>query len=395
MTTDSEEWESAVGAKLWYSKNPPNINHVKYLHIVADGLLENRDTTPYSADLLEMDGDIFSKIFFMLSRHEEYLPFEPDDHGRFTAGQSQAFKQGVLELPIVDMLIRNLGKKLLALFPSLPIAHPTYQFLPTFDIDHARAFGWKPVWRRLGGWMRDITQGRFDLISERWKTIQGKQKDPFDTFDYIRQVHRKKKVKIRMFWLLGQYGKYDKNPSPSLPEFKKLIRTQSEIHDAGIHPSYASHLNPSRVIHEARTLESSSGFPITHSRFHFLRFRLPESYQLLLETGMQEDYSMAFSDHIGFRAGTAHSFYWYDLKNEEETTLLIHPFPLMDVTLKNYMGLSHEAAIERSAQIIRQIRTYGGRCVLTWHNSSFHTRDWEGWQSVYEQLLELGTGKNG
>jgi len=43
--------------------------------------------------------DLFSACFFLLSRYEEYLPFEPDGYGRFEADQSLAFRIGFLEEP--------------------------------------------------------------------------------------------------------------------------------------------------------------------------------------------------------------------------------------------------------------------------------------------------------
>jgi len=46
-------------------------------------------------------GDILAMIFYMVSRYEEYLPFDMDNHGRFSASQSLAFKNGFLDKPIV------------------------------------------------------------------------------------------------------------------------------------------------------------------------------------------------------------------------------------------------------------------------------------------------------
>ena len=58
--------------------------------------------------------DIFSAIFFMISRYEEYLPFKPDRYGRFDAEESLAFRNNFLHIPIVDywiILFKNILQK--------------------------------------------------------------------------------------------------------------------------------------------------------------------------------------------------------------------------------------------------------------------------------------------
>lgn len=46
--------------------------------------------------------DIFSAVFYMISRYEEYLPFTPDKYGRFKPEDSLAYRNDLLQIPIVD-----------------------------------------------------------------------------------------------------------------------------------------------------------------------------------------------------------------------------------------------------------------------------------------------------
>ncbi len=61
--------------------------------------------------------DMFSACFFLLSRYEEYLPFEPDQYGRFEADQSLAFRTGFLEEPVIDQWLILFKKLLLQKIP--------------------------------------------------------------------------------------------------------------------------------------------------------------------------------------------------------------------------------------------------------------------------------------
>jgi hypothetical protein len=61
----------------------------------------------------------------------------------------------------------------------------------------------------------------------------------------------------------------------------------------------------------------------------------------------------------------------------------------MDVSLKDYLGLSPNKAKESIQQIIEQCKRVGGTFIPLWHNSSFSELDgWEGWKEVFEYLLE-------
>lgn len=82
---------------------------------------------------------------------------------------------------------------------------------------------------------------------------------------------------------------------------------------------------------------------------------MPETYRLLVHENITNDYTMGFADDAGYRAGTALPFPWFDLILNKKTTLFVHPFVIMDTTLKNYLQLSPEEAI-REIMFLRIIR---------------------------------------
>ena len=97
---------------------------------------------------------------------------------------------------------------------------------------------------------------------------------------------------------------------------------------------------------------------------------------------------MGFADAVGFRAGTAVPFPWYDLSGEKATPLMVHPFQVMDVTLRNYLGLAPETALDHLRPIIEITRETGGVFCTLWHNSSFSLIDgWKNWKPVFEKLI--------
>ncbi|TKC56880.1 hypothetical protein FBD94_22025 [Pedobacter hiemivivus] len=62
---------------------------------------------------------------------------------------------------------------------------------------------------------------------------------------------------------------------------------------------------------------------------------IPKSYVKLIKHKVQNDYSMYYHNHPGFRAGTCSPFYWYDLQLDKNTQLLLHPVAATDIALLN------------------------------------------------------------
>ena len=139
---------------------------------------------------------------------------------------------------------------------------------------------------------------------------------------------------------------------------QELIRYHSEKGTVGIHPSWQSTDNPKLLKQEIGWLEFITGQTIMHSRQHFIRLNLPQTYRHLIAAGVQKDFSMGYGTINGFRASVASSFYWYDLEKEETTGLMVFPFCFMDANAFYEEKLApHQALAElmRFYQIIKQV----------------------------------------
>jgi hypothetical protein len=130
---------------------------------------------------------------------------------------------------------------------------------------------------------------------------------------------------------------------------------------------------------------------VTISRQHFLLLSFPQTYRNLISSGISEDYSMGYPGIAGFRAGTCTPFYFYDLIKEEATSLKIIPFMAMDVTLRQYLGLSPEDASEKIEMLMNEVKSAGGLFCSIWHNESLHdSGNWKGYREVFENMNQLG-----
>ena len=398
ITSDQQYFEQYARHKIAYGSS--RIDHAFYIKNVE--LLFEKNIHPFTIfpqkkgkqfflfpiQQADLHFDIFAATFYMISRYEEYLPHTRDHHDRFRAEDSMAFKHGFLHIPIVDQWILYLKKLLQVYFPEMIFSEKHFSFIPTIDVDQAYAIKDKGFLRQAGALVLTASHFRFEKLVNRIRILSGIDKDPFDNFDWIKKLHDKYQLQGIFFLLMAEYGEFDKNIETDNPNFQSLIKTLGDHSTVGIHPSYHSNESPEKFNIEKDILQNILNRSVTVSRQHYLKLNLPNTYYLLLEAGIKDDYTMGFSSQVGFRAGTCSSFYFYDLKNETSTQLKIHPFAVMDVTLQQYLRLKPEAALARLIDLIDEVKKVNGTFITLWHNESLsEDGKWKGWRTIYEKMV--------
>ena len=337
--------------------------------------------------------DPLAATFYLVSRYEEYLEKEKGKYKRYPAEKSILYKYNLLEKPVVNIWARMLADKLKEQFPEMKFPEPQFEFLSTIDIDNAWAYSNKGFWRGLGALAKSFSQGQIEEAKKRIRVWQKKENDPYDTYGYINSVFEGNEKRTLFFFLLGDYKRYDKNISSSNKALQNLIRKTNGKYEVGIHPSYSSSKKKgnSRFIKEMERLEKITGEKPEKSRQHFLRLKFPRTYRRLLKNGIQQDYTMGYSTQTGFRAGICTPFYFYDVKKEATTNLKVYPFQVMDVTLRDYLGLSPDEAIKKIETLMKEVKNVGGIFISIWHNETVNDNGhWKGYREVFEKMNAKG-----
>ncbi|PQJ74989.1 polysaccharide deacetylase family protein [Polaribacter gangjinensis] len=336
--------------------------------------------------------DIFAASFYLITRYEEYLPHVKDHHGRYIATQSLAFKYRFLEKPVVDIWAFKLLKILQEKFPNYTFKKRTYKFISTIDVDNAFAYKHKNLIRTFGGFFKDLIQLKLGEVWSRLIVLLNFKNDPFDTFQKLLRLKKDLKVPTIFFFLIGNYTSFDTNVSASKKKFRLLIKDIVDYAPVGLHPSYFSSQDASIIKKEKERLENITNMPVVRSRQHYLRFNLPETYQILIDLEIQEDYSMGYASHIGFRASTCTPFYFYDLDFEIQTPLKIFPFALMDTTLNDYMKLTPKQSLGKIKELKDEVKAVNGTFITLFHNESLSDYlRWKGWKRLYESMIKIAT----
>lgn len=369
------------------------------INIFAQGLLFKTAITPVNPaigqwqehpTLFAGEGDvpfdIFSAAFWLTSRYEEYTDTNRDEHGRFSAKQSFLFKNNLLHLPLINIWADGL-RKLLNDEYALNLNSLAYNYLPTLDIDQVYYYKHRPLISSVLGAGKQLAKGNFKGFWQRILTALNLVADPNDTFAYQQALHKRHHISPLYFFHMGEGGKHDPIPLYTKKSVLAVINSVSLQNMTGIHPSYRSFNNSSVILAEKKRLEGIIGRTVECSRQHYLRFTLPQTYRLLAACGITHEYSMGYADNTGYRAGIAAPYRWFDLERNEESTLTVHPFAVMDVTLKNYMKLDTTTAIDEVKRLANPVKQYGGEFCSLWHNESLGSLpEWRGWSDVYEAM---------
>ena len=375
-TTDFQEFSQSDLPKINFSnqfiENEINLN-------VDEILLETsiRKDVDYST-LNEL-----GKCFYWLSRYEEYIakPEQFDEHNRFLGSDLDYSK------PIVDEICLEIQHKIKTKFPEIYFKQRVFKQINTHDIDYAWKYLYHSPKIKYGSFFKKIVKGNFAEAKQQIKVLNQQKKDPYDTFDYLKTLAEKHQIETIFFWLLGDYTTFDKNHHWENEAQKKLINTIITWAEIGIHPSYQTNNQEDKLKTEINRLEKIINQPIKKSRQHFIKLSFPHTYQQLLINKISEDYTMGFPHQLGFRAGTSTPYKWFDLSTNEQTLLIIYPFVAMDVTLKNYLKLTPQQALEEIKQLKQTIKAVNGTFITLFHQSNLN-EDWAEWRKVYESIFE-------
>ena len=402
ITTSEEDFLAYGDMRLCYGPHRVGDTlHIKSCDLLFETSISEQEPRPFQRDGqwrlfpvygrdLDFDFDMLAATFFMVSRYEEYLPHREDVHGRFMPQDSVAYQAGFLHLPVVDQWACMLRSALAERYPDVELPWRNYRFVQTVDIDAAWCYLHKGLYRTVIGTLRDaLWRHNWDEVRRRFRVLFGRERDPFDTFDYIIGLSERSRDSYLIFFsLLADYGQYDKPASYHDVHHRELLQHLGDHAKVGIHPGYGSLDNPQQVDTEVHRLEEILHRTIVRARYHFLRLRLPDSYRVLLHAGIRHDYTMGFADAIGFRAGISVQYPFYDLERDLESQLTVHPFCVMDTTMQKYLKLTPDEAIAEYHRLIAELRRVDGVYCCIVHNQNLgELYGWQGWRRVYEDMV--------
>jgi hypothetical protein len=345
--------------------------------------------------------DAFGSTFFMLTRYEELVSSERDEHGRFPARASLSQREGILQRPIVNEYVELLWTALRQCWPRLVRRERTFQLRLTHDVDRPFAAEGLTAAMAIRHAAGDVVRRGEPGVAFRRLAAAASARlgrpinDPYDTFDFLRQTSERHGLQSSFYFMAHDSGDRldpDRDPPPLLHD-PRLQRLMKEVHAAGheigVHPSYNTVRDAARTGTELTRLRETTDRLGVHperwgGRQHFLRWENATTWRLWDELGLDYDSSVGYADDIGFRSGVCDEHPVFDLEARRRLNIRERPLNVMDVTVFGTLGLSQRDAHDRILDIARACREHAGELVVLWHNNELATRRARNW---YRSLI--------
>lgn len=396
FSTVLEEFISYPGAKISYGKKPLG----NELFFQSSGLLEQQGIESEEVIVKKWDEtvgffsvsansalpfDIFSASFYLLARYEEYLPQVKDEKGRFMASESLAYQSGFLHQPVVDIWAYKFKEKLIETFSKLEFHNRKVVIHSVIEASRPYDYKQKGFFRTVVGFGNDLFGGKFRRLPERSKVLLGLKRDPRDTFKWIVNTARHSNFKTTLFFLLGEMPSFTESLNTHRQKFKLLLKYVADYKEVGLIFSYESLSDYEMLKSEKRRLEEITNRSLENSMNAEAMVKLPDMYRNLIELEIKNDYTMAYTDMPGFRAGTCTPFLFYDIDYEIKTPLVVQPIAMMSRAFRQKYTTDIEKAVDN---YLREIEKVQGTLVIIFSNEDFaSTPENKVWRNIFSERL--------
>lgn len=295
------------------------------------------------------------ELWDLFTRKEEYNPPFRDKYGRFPYYLSK--ERDIFEPRVSKYLVEN----------GLKMEYPDrkqFAVCLTHDIDFL-------CYSRMGivtDVARHLLHVQFSEAFKRPFYNVHKRWNPWWKFKEIMDLEEEYEAKSTFFVMGLEEGDQDFNyrAEDQSQELRNIVDIGWEV---GLHGGHEAYNDLRALNRQKANLERALGRDVVGYRNHFLRFRVPDTWELLEKAGFKYDATFGYPDCIGFRNGMCHPFKPYDIRAGREIEILEIPLVVMDGTLDQYMRLDFENAWDATRRIIDDVERYHGIFTLLWHNT--------------------------
>ena len=321
------------------------------------------------------------ELWDLYTRKEEYSPLQVDYHGRFMSTYS-INRNNVLEPTVSRHLIEN----------GHTMEYPDckqFAVCLTHDVDEI----YPPLKHTSLSTLTCLRRLDLNGIREQalWK-FHGKEKSPYWNFREIMELEGEYGARSTFYFLATDRDirRFRYNIWDLEGELGQIVDQGWEV---GLHGGYYAYNSPEEMSQEKGQLERVLGKQVTGYRNHYLRFKVPDSWEFVSKAGFQYDTTLGYPDMVGFRNGMCHPFRPYNLYNDTEVNILEIPLMIMDSvlfdTFKNY-----DESWRVAKMLIDVVASCNGVLTINWHTSNLNCPFRSSWSRLYEMILKYCHGRD-
>lgn len=412
ITLEFENDKELVIKSLFFEENDedylqstslPQVNYGRNIYIP-----ENDIPIFYGNSLVETNQnritchiDIFGTCFFYLSRLEEVLGKELDNHERFAATSSLAYKHTFLDRPIVDEYVEMLWNMITKLDPEISRKKRTASNIITCDLDYPsdtiRHSFFQSFRQSIGDIVKRKNIGTFFSTWKKYIFFKLSIDQPDENLQniyWMMDVNEKINSKVAFNFITERTSDMDRQTDFNSLTMRKLLKDiHKRGHEIGLHPGYMCFNDPDNFHGAANTLRKAmeeEGIVQNKigGRMHYIRWDILKTPQQWENANFEYDSTLCFADKAGFRCGTSHDYPMFDFHTRTAMKLKQRPLITMEcsIIMQKYENLGFsKQALERFKYFKNKCHKYNGNFVLLWHNNFFDHPDSK---EFYKEIIQ-------
>lgn len=318
-----------------------------------------------------------TELWELFAKKEEYNITFTDQYDRFPYYLSK--HRNIFEPEVSKFLIQK------GLKPQYPEGKK-FAVCLTHDIDVV----YPEILSSIYGAGKLFVQGNFADAFKMPFSRMNKNWNSLWNFKEIMALEAKYNAKSSFYFLA--LDPKDRDFSFRIEELEQELKYISNMGwEIGLHGGHETYNSLEDMQKKKQKLEKISGKKVIGYRNHYLRFNVPDTWELLSKAGFKYDTTFGYADCAGFRNGMCHPFRPFNLKTGKEIDILEIPLTIMDRTLlRDYMHLDYKKAWGLTKQLIDTVEKYNGVITILWHNTYMQGDDLK----FYEEVLKYCSEKN-
>jgi len=312
--------------------------------------------------------DLIGTSFFWLSDFQSKFNKKYDRYHRIYA--SNSVTKNYLKRPVVNEIFSFLIEYLKHKIRFSKRQLITFKIHPTHDVDHPFLHYKLPFKYLMKNSLGDVVlrkQNPFKRIYH-WCFMHDMNKDKYNTFDWL--LEKEKDLDSTYYFFAGnsQFNNPDYNIKSE--KIKILIdKINKNEKTIGIHFGLGTSVDNIKMIDELKRFQRVAG-DVSHSRFHYLSFKNPDTIVNLEDAIISNDSTLAFPDLAGFRTGCCYPHYLYNFKTNQMSNMIENPLIFMEGTIldKDNENRSFEDAANEMLYFKEVVKKHAGEFTFLWHN---------------------------
>jgi len=333
---------------------------------------------PFPVEESSLPFDVFAASFFILSRYEEYLHRNKSETD-FTAKDSFQYKWKILERPIIDEWALLLKNMIMKKYPSFKFHEKKFYHQPTinFTLKPDVPAGFFPKTKFI---FTSVFNKKQKFLSSFFDDLTGMGINPEQTINELKPID----IKSQPIYFIN----FPEDNKGRL-RFENSALFLKEKPVGLLRPCTADKEKSTTLKIDLLKLGKIQNSTINFRSQQLELLKLPTCYLHLLSAGITSDYSMGYSDKVGFRAGTCTPFNWYDLQLEKVTPIDVKSYSVSDTAI-HYKSTGD--AIKTIKEFIDVVKLVDGHFYSSWQlkNLSENVK-FKKWKAVFDEMIKYAS----